>query len=118
MAGAVIAAAFRVAVIHVRVQPFAGGIFKLLVSHGAKRHAALLARLFAPQNGVILLAADVGPFKPDERVVLWVVNNHVYACIYMILFFIGGYGLYVAVAFRGSSSNPPAKSPVPALVAT
>jgi 1,2-phenylacetyl-CoA epoxidase catalytic subunit len=54
-----------------------------------------------------------------------VFNDHVtnrvngqYACIYMILFFSEHYGLYGAVAFRGNSSNPLAKTPVPALVAT
>ena len=90
MAGAVIAPAFRVAVIHVRVQPFAGGVFKLLVSHGAKRHTTRLdwliafLRFFAPQDCVVLLAADFGAFKPDERVVLWVFNNHAYGlCMHL-----------------------------------
>ena len=102
MTGAVIVTALWVAVIHVRVQPFAGGVFKLLVSHGAKRHTTRLhlliafLRFFAPQDRVVLLAADLGPFKPYKHVVLWVFNYHTNnrvngqgACIYMILFFYG-----------------------------
>jgi hypothetical protein len=76
MTGAVIAAAFRVAVIDVRVQPFARGVFELLVSHGAKRHAPVFARLLITQNGVVFFAPDTGTLKPHELVVIGVVNDH------------------------------------------
>jgi hypothetical protein len=76
MAGAIIAAALRVAVIHVRVKPFARGVAELLVSHSAKRHATLLARLLVAQNGVVFFTSDVGALKPDEFVVFRMVYNH------------------------------------------
>ena len=79
MAGAVIAPALWVAVIDVRVQPLAGAVFKLLVSHCAKRNAPLFARLFVAQYGVVFFAPDTGTLKPHELVVIGVVNNHAYA---------------------------------------
>ena len=83
MARAIVPAALRVAVIYPRVKPFARGIFKLLVSHGAKRDAAHngflpfahCVLLFA-QNGVVFFAADVGALKPHELVVFRSVNDH------------------------------------------
>ena len=81
--GAVIATAFRVAVIHVRIQPFPRGVFKLLVSHGAKRHttnngSAVFARLLIAQNGVVFFAANLGPLKPHEGVVFRMLNDHLF----------------------------------------
>ena len=78
MPGAIIAAAFRVAVIDVRVKPFARGVFKLLVSHGAKRHTThlLFACLLIAQNGVVFFTSDVGALKPDELVVFRAFNDH------------------------------------------
>jgi hypothetical protein len=84
MPGAIIATAFRVAVIHVRVKSFAGGVFELFVSHRAKRHAThngsamplFFTRLLIAQNRVILLSADFGAFEADELVVGGVFNNH------------------------------------------
>ena len=81
VAGAIIATAFGVAVIHVRVQPFSGRIAVLLVSHGAKRHSPFRTRLFAPQDRVVLLAADVGSLKPDELVFFRSVNDHACAIL-------------------------------------
>jgi len=84
MARAVVAAAFRVAVIDARVKAFASGVSVLLVSHGAKRHALVFARLFVAQNGVVFLAADFGALKSDERVFFRSVNDHFFnkSCIY------------------------------------
>lgn len=92
MARAVIPPAFRVAVIDVRVKAETCCVAVLLVSHGAKRHALVFARLFVAQNGVVFLAADFGALKSDERVVFRSVNDHrcnqiVYIlCMYMIFF--------------------------------
>ena len=76
VAGAIVAAAFRVAVIDTRVKPFSGGIAVLLVSHGAKRHATNNARLLVTQNGIVFFAPDVGALKPDELVVFRMFNDH------------------------------------------
>ena len=76
MPGAIIAAALRVAVIDVRVKPFARGVAELLVSHSAKRHATLLARLLVAQNGVVFFTSDVGALKPDELIIMGVFNDH------------------------------------------
>ncbi len=76
MAGAIVAAAFRVAVIDVRVKSFSSGVFELLVSHGAKRHALVFARRLIAQNGVVFLAADFRALKPDELIIVGVFNDH------------------------------------------
>jgi hypothetical protein len=78
MPGAIIAAAFRVAVIDVRVKPFARGVAELLVSHSAKGHAThlLFACLLIAQNGVVFFTSDVGALKPDEFKIVGVFNDH------------------------------------------
>jgi hypothetical protein len=92
MARAVVAAAFRVAVIDARVKAETCCVAVLLVPHCAKRHALVFARLLFAQNRVVFFAADVGALKPHERVVFRPVNDHccnqiVYIlCIYMIFF--------------------------------
>ena len=86
MPGAIIATAFRVAVIHTSIKPFARGVFKLFVPHRAKRHAThngsamplFFARLLIPQNRVILLSADFRAFESDELVVGGVFNDHLF----------------------------------------
>ena len=76
VAGAIIAPAFRVAVIDTRIKPFSSGIAVLLVSHGAKRHSPFRTRLLVTQNGVVFFAPNMGALKPDELVVFRVFNNH------------------------------------------
>ena len=76
MAGAIVAAAFRVAVINTRIKPFSGGIVELLVSHGAKRHSPFRTRLLVTQNGIVFFAPDVGALKSDELVVFRMFNDH------------------------------------------
>lgn len=76
MSGAIVATAFWIAVIHMRVKPFASGITVLLVSHGAKWHATHFATLLIAQNRVIFLSAHFGALKSDQLVVFWVVNYH------------------------------------------
>jgi len=77
VAGAIVAPAFRVAVIYTRIKPFSGGVFELLVSHGAKRHAPFRTRFLVTQNGIVFFTPDVGALKSDELVIFRVVNNHV-----------------------------------------
>ena len=84
MPGAIIATAFRVAVVHTSVKPFPRGVFELFVSHRAKRHAThngsamplFFARLLIAQDCVILLSADFRAFEADELVVGGVFNDH------------------------------------------
>ena len=83
MPGAIIPPAVRIAVIDVRVKPFARGVAVLLVPHGAKRHATnavflLFARLLAAQNGVVFFATHMRALKSDELVVFRIFNDHVY----------------------------------------
>jgi len=81
VAGAIVAPALRVAMIDVRVKSFASGVFELLVSDCAKRHATQLGvpvrtRLLISQNGVVFFASDVGALKSDKLVVFRVFNDH------------------------------------------
>jgi hypothetical protein len=103
VAGAIVATAFRIAVIDTTVKPFASGVLKLFVSDGAKRHApkvvplALVCLLIA-QNGVVFFAPDVGALKPDKLIIVRVFNDHLMnrvnvlynICIYMIFILIVG----------------------------
>ena len=83
--GAIIFTAFRIAVIDTTVKPFASRIVELFVSHGAKRHAPnngsvvplALVRMLVAQNGIVFFASDFRALKPDERVVVRSVNDHV-----------------------------------------
>lgn len=81
MAGAIVAPAFRVTMIDTTVKPFSGGVLKLFVPHGAKRHATHLVvpvrtRLLIAQNGIVFFAPDVGALKSDELVVFRIFNDH------------------------------------------
>ena len=76
VAGAIVAAAFRIAVINARVKPFSSGIAELLVSHSTEWNAANNARLLVFQNGVVFLASDMGALKSNQFVIVRVFNNH------------------------------------------
>ena len=74
--GAIVAAAFRIAVIDTRIKPFSSGIAELLVPHSAERHAPFRTRLLITQDGVVFFTPNFRALKPDKLVVFRVFNDH------------------------------------------